>query len=206
MKRNNIRTINGKKHNGHLDIHHQRIQNRASAVLDAYDEFDESMDIDLIAHLHRLPAKQIEQDIYGNPEDFVKRFGTVSSKKFHQAVQKCLAEINYGIDPALASVSNNVPYKTLRDLQQSSNIKEVIDNFFNEMTKLNKHNTEENRKVVHHTSNSVSVSLFAFKKNNKNTFQNDPLNNTLNQMPLASIENQETIATSNTKEPGNIYL
>ena len=59
MNRINVRTINGSKHNGHLDYHHQRIQNRAAAVLDAWDEFGESLTIDLIAHMHRISVDQI---------------------------------------------------------------------------------------------------------------------------------------------------
>lgn len=164
MGRINIRTINGKKHNGHLNIHHQRVQNRASAVLDAYDELDECMEIDLIAHLHKITTKQIEQDIYGSHEDFVKRYGTVSSKKFYQAMQKCATEINDGVHPALASVSNNVPYKIIHDLEQNSNIKEIADRFFNEMMKLNKHNRDKNPEVADYISSSVSVSQSGFLK------------------------------------------
>ena len=205
MTRTNIRTINGKKHNGHLDIHHQRVQNRASAILDAYDELDEPVDIDLIAHMHRITAKQIEQDIYGHHEDFQKRYGTKSSKKFHQAVKKCIAEINDGVHPTLASVSSNVPYKLIRDLQRNPNVKQIVDNFFHEMIKSDKHNIQENRQVVQHISSSVSVSPFKLLKNNENIFQNDSFNNISKQMPLSPIENYETIATSKTKETGNIY-
>ncbi len=157
MGRINVRTINGKKHNGYLDFKHQKVQNRASAVLDAYDESDECIDIDVIAHMHRITTKQIEQDMYGNYEDFQKRYGTTSSKRFFQALQKCIAEIDHGVHPALASVSNNVPYKIICNLQQNPNVKEIADNFFNEMTKLNKHSTEENRKVIQHISSSVSA-------------------------------------------------
>ncbi|CAF1488393.1 unnamed protein product, partial [Adineta steineri] len=186
MSHPNIRTINEKKNNGHLAIHHQRIQDRASAVLDAYDEFDESIGIDLIAHLHKIKSKQIERDIYGLPEDFQKRFGTKSSEKFHQAIQKCIAEINDGVHPAIASVANNIPYKIICDIQQNSDVKEVVDDFFNEMIQLNKHNAEKNRTVVEHISCS-----------------NGPLNNILYQMPLSSSENQQMTTITNIKETGD---
>jgi hypothetical protein len=158
MGRINIRAINGQKHNGHLETRFQRVQNRASAVLDAYDESEQCVEIDLVAHLHRIPIKQIEQDIHGHHEDFVKRYGTVSSKKFHQAITKCLAEINDGVHPALASVSYHVPYKIIHNLEENSNIEEITNSFFNEMMKLDKHNREKNPQVAEHNSTSVSVS------------------------------------------------
>lgn len=157
MDRPNIRTINGKKHNGHLAMHHQRVQNRSSAVLDAYEEFDECLDIDLVAHMHRIPSEQIERDIFGHHEDFHKRFGSKSSEKFRKAVQTCLVEIDDGVHPALSSVANNVPYKIIRDIQQGADVKEVVTDFFNEMVKLNKHHMAKNCEVLEHISSSVSI-------------------------------------------------
>ena len=61
MTRLNIRTINGAKHNGHLEYRFRRIQNRAAAVLDAYDDSAEPEALDLIAHLHRLPVDVIKK-------------------------------------------------------------------------------------------------------------------------------------------------
>ena len=36
----NICTVNGEKHNGHLQTHYQQIQNRSAAVLHVYGEAD----------------------------------------------------------------------------------------------------------------------------------------------------------------------
>ena len=44
----NIRTGNGAKHNGQVDFRYQRVQNRATAVSDACEEFGESLDIDIV--------------------------------------------------------------------------------------------------------------------------------------------------------------
>ena len=59
----NIRTVNGARHNGQVDFRYQRVQNRATAVLDACEEFGESLDIDIVARLHRLDVNQIRKDI-----------------------------------------------------------------------------------------------------------------------------------------------
>jgi hypothetical protein len=57
MSRINICTINGAKHNDHLDFRYQRVQNRASALLDAWSEYGESMTIDLLTHLHHISVE-----------------------------------------------------------------------------------------------------------------------------------------------------
>lgn len=77
----NVRTINGPAHNGHLGHRYRWLQNRASAVLDAYEEFDEGLNIDLVAHMHWISVQQIKSDIFSNPKDLKKRFGVKSSIK-----------------------------------------------------------------------------------------------------------------------------
>ncbi len=39
MSRINVRTINGAKHNGHLDFHYQRVQSTVGAILDTSEEW-----------------------------------------------------------------------------------------------------------------------------------------------------------------------
>lgn len=94
MGRVNIRTINAAKHNGYLPRRYQRVQNRASVVLDAYEEFGiKSFTIDVVAHMHRLSVQQIEKDLYGDLKDLQKRFGTKSLIKLQRTVEKCIKEI-----------------------------------------------------------------------------------------------------------------
>ncbi|CAM4823802.1 unnamed protein product, partial [Rotaria magnacalcarata] len=66
MVKVNIRVVSNLKGNGHLSIHHQHAQNRAAAVLDAHEEFGESMMIDIVAYLHRISVEQIRKDLYGD--------------------------------------------------------------------------------------------------------------------------------------------
>ena len=98
MGRVNIRTVNGAKHNGHLDPRYSRVQNRAAAVLDAWDEFGESMPLDVVAHMHRISSEQIKKDLFGEPSDIKKRFGIRSSAKLEYTLKKCLKELNRGIN------------------------------------------------------------------------------------------------------------
>ena len=50
MTLSNIRTVNGARRNPHLDPRYVRVQNRAAAVLDAWNEYGEAYTIDIIAH------------------------------------------------------------------------------------------------------------------------------------------------------------
>lgn len=130
MSRINVRTINGAKHNGHLDSHHRRVQNRAAAVLDAWDEYGESLTTDVIAHLHRITVEQIKKDLYGDPTEIKKRFGSRSSIKLENVLKKCIKEIDEGVNPALTAVAHNIPFKLIRDIQNNPDIEQVLKEFF----------------------------------------------------------------------------
>lgn len=131
------------------------MQNRASAVLDAYDQFENRIDVNLAVHLHALPVKQIETDMYGEYQDFKKRYGVKSSNKFYLALKKCIKEIKSGINIALASAANHVPYEVVFNLGQHSNIKQIADEFFHEMMSSKEPNMPQNRHIVRRILTSV---------------------------------------------------
>lgn len=156
MTRINIRTINGAKHNGHLDSHHRRVQNRAAAVLDAFDEFGESLNIDLVAHLHRITVEQIRKDLYDDPAEIREKFGTKPSIKLENVLNKCVQEINEGVNPALSAVAHSIPLKLIHDIQNTSDIKEVLNNFFNNINQ-SKATEEENHTSTAFDNNPINV-------------------------------------------------
>ena len=113
----NIRTVNDAK------------RNPRPAVLDAWEEFGETLPLDLVAHMHRLSIDQIEKDMFGEPFDIKEKFGLTSIEKLKHRLRKCLEEINQGLNPALVSVSNHIPFVLLRELGDNPNIDEVAKRF-----------------------------------------------------------------------------
>ncbi|CAF1463632.1 unnamed protein product, partial [Rotaria sp. Silwood1] len=80
----NIRTVTGNKHSPLLLSKFQRVQNRAAAIWDAWNEDGRGLALELVSHLHRISAEQIYYDIYGNPSDVDKRFGIEDSTKLER--------------------------------------------------------------------------------------------------------------------------
>jgi hypothetical protein len=145
MKRRNIRTVNGAAHNPHLESRYRQVQNRAAAVLDASDEVDNVGTLDLIAHLHRISIDKIKKDLYGEPTDIEKRFGIKSTAKLEHTLNKCLKELNSGVNEALVAVAHHVPFMLLRTLQEERNVKEVASTFLRDIEEkldlINEQNT-----------------------------------------------------------------
>ncbi|CAF3689036.1 unnamed protein product [Rotaria sordida] len=165
----NIRTVNGAKHNGQLHLHHQRIQNRAAAVLDAWNEFGESLPIDVVAHMHHIQVSQIKKDLYGDKIDFKKRFGTKSSLKFERALELCMKEIEEGVNSALSGVAHNIPFMLIRDIQNSRNVKQVATDFFRNIMTSNENESKENPEftinAVHSTKKIFTPTTFSLIEN-----------------------------------------
>ncbi len=126
-------------------------------MIDAYKEFGESMDIDLVAHLHRISVQQIQADLYGDPTDIKRRFGTKSSIKLQHALEKCLEEIKEGVDPALTAVAHHIPYKLIRIHQENPNAKQVAADFFRNIHKSNEAEQEKNCEDFESSTNSIDV-------------------------------------------------
>ncbi|CAF5037165.1 unnamed protein product, partial [Rotaria sp. Silwood1] len=82
----NIRTVTGNKHSPLLLSKLQRVQNRAAAIWDAWNEDGRGLALELVSHLHRISAEQIYYDIYGNPSDVDKRFGIEDSTKLERTL------------------------------------------------------------------------------------------------------------------------
>ncbi|CAF4164381.1 unnamed protein product [Rotaria sp. Silwood2] len=162
----NIRTVNGAEHNGQLPTRYQRIQNRAAAVLDAWDEFGESLPIDLIAHMHHINADQIRKDLKGDQIDFKKRFGAKSSTKFEHVLKRCMNEIEEGVDSALAAVAHNIPFMLVRDIQNGKNLKQVTADFFLAMTTSNENKPNTTEEGLDFTTNEVCVKQVDFSRFN----------------------------------------
>lgn len=138
MNRFNIRTINGTRHNGKLPRRYQLVQNRASAVLDASDEFGQASTIEVVAHLHWLSVEQILKDLHGDPVEIKRRFGAKSTLKLNQTLKRCVKEIDEGIPEPLVAVANHIPLTLLRSFRSSRNKIEVIERFLREINeKLN---------------------------------------------------------------------
>ena len=156
----NIRTVNGAKHNGHLQPHHQRIQNRAAAVLDAWDEFGETLPIDVVAHLHRIQVDQIKKDLYGDAIEFKNRFGTKSSLKFDRALERCMKEIEEGVNSSLAAVAHRIPFMLIRDIQKSRDGKQVANDYFRNITASNENEPKKHPVPI---TNVISITLFIFR-------------------------------------------
>ncbi|CAF1660057.1 unnamed protein product, partial [Rotaria magnacalcarata] len=176
MTRPHIRTINGAQHNGHLGDRYSRVQNRAAAMLDAWHEFGESLTIDVVAHMHRLSITQIEKDMFGEPSDIKKRYGTKSTVKLERVLQKCINELNDGVNRALVAVAHHVPFILIRALEENPNIKEVATTFLIDIkNKLNA--IDEENKVKR-----IDDALQKYTKLKS-----------LNRSPLRSIENQPVI-------------
>ena len=126
----NIRTVKGARHNGQVDFRYHRVQNRAAAVLDACEEFGEFLDIDIVAHLHRLDVNQIRKDLYGDPKEFKKLFGTTSIDKLEAVIERCMNEIRQGVHPALVSVAHRIPFMLMHGIENNEDKKQVITEFF----------------------------------------------------------------------------
>jgi hypothetical protein len=130
----NIRTVNGQKLNPLLSPKFQRIQNRAAAVWDAYDEYGCGHSLEMVAHLHRISVEQIHYDMYGNPSDIDKRFGIDDSRKLERTLHVCLKEIKEGIDESLVAVANHVPFCLIHELEDARDIKLVANDFLRNMS------------------------------------------------------------------------
>ena len=160
MSRINIRTKKGARCNRHLSHQHQQVQNRASAIIDAWDEFGESMEIDSVAHIHRISTNQIKKDMYGDPIDFKKRFGNESSLLLEKTLKICVKEINKGINPALVAVIHNIPFLLIRSIEKDSDIKQRAAEFFCDMMMLNENGPQHVSKDSGVATNLVSVTYF----------------------------------------------
>jgi hypothetical protein len=149
MKRPNIRTVDGAEHNPHLEHRYRRVQNRAAAVLDAWDEVDSIGTLDLVGHLHRISTDIIKKDLYGEPTDIKKRFGIKSTAKLEDTLKICLKELNKGVNEALVAVAHHVPFMLLRTLQEERNVKEVASTFLRDIEeKLDLINEENTAKRI----------------------------------------------------------
>lgn len=155
MNRSNIRTVNGAKHSGHLEIRYRLAQNRAAAVLDIWTQNEDEESLDIIAHLHRLSIEQIKKDYFGDPLDIKRRFGIKSSTKLERTLTKCLKEINEGVNHALVAVANHVPFVLLCSAEDNRNMKEVATKFLNDVRK--KLNTKDPETVAMDDDNSIEV-------------------------------------------------
>ena len=145
----NIRTVNGARRNGHLQHRYRRIQNRAAAVLDASNEYGETIPIDVIAHMHRISINQINKDMFGEPFDIKNKFGLKSTAKLERCLRKCLKQLNTGINRALVAVSNNVPFMLLHMLEDNPNVNEVATAFLADINeKLNNMERDKNSKRI----------------------------------------------------------
>ncbi|CAF2647305.1 unnamed protein product [Rotaria sp. Silwood2] len=82
----NIRTVSGNKHNPLLPSKFQRVQNRAAAIWDAWNEDGRGLALEFVPHLHRVSAERIYYDIYGNPSNVDKRFGIEDSTKLKRTL------------------------------------------------------------------------------------------------------------------------
>ncbi|CAF2637171.1 unnamed protein product [Rotaria sp. Silwood2] len=168
----NVRTVNGAKHNGHLPLHYQRIQNRAAAVLDAWDEFGESVSIDLIAHMHRIHVDQIKKDLYGDRIDIKKRFGSKSSVKLERVLERCIKEIEEGVDSALVAVAHNIPFMLIRDIQNSQNLKQVATVFLRNITASNDSEPKKDKTNPDFTTNAVHPTKRSFTRPTFSSIEN----------------------------------
>ncbi|CAF2835924.1 unnamed protein product [Rotaria sp. Silwood2] len=84
----NIRTVSGNKHNPLLPSKFQRVQNRAAAIWDAWNEDGRGLALEFVPHLHRVSAERIYYDIYGNPSNVDKRFGIEDSTKLKRTLNR----------------------------------------------------------------------------------------------------------------------
>ena len=145
----NIRTVNGARRNGHLQHRYRRIQNRAAAVLDALNEYGETIPIDVIAHMHRISINQINKDMFGEPFDIRNKFGLKSTAKLERCLRKCLKQLNTDVKRALVAVSNNAPFMLLRVLEDNPNVNEVATAFLADINeKLNTMERDKNSKRI----------------------------------------------------------
>jgi hypothetical protein len=135
INRVNVRTINGAKNNGALPPKFRRVQNRAAAVLDAWDDL--GYDIDTLVHLHRLSKETIRADMFGDPENMCKQFDLTKTDGIAKVLTTVLSEIDKGFDPALVSVANNIPYSVVVNLldDRDHDVEEAASNFAKDMTK-----------------------------------------------------------------------
>ena len=138
--RANVRTINGNKHNTSLAPKFQRVQNRAAAILDAWNPFGESHSLELIAHLHSLKVEQIRRDLYGDPCEIEKRFGTDNTDKIERVLYTCLKELDENVHPTLVAIANHVPFTVIHILEDSRDVEQVAAEFLD-------NNREELREI-----------------------------------------------------------
>ncbi|CAF1219630.1 unnamed protein product [Rotaria sordida] len=144
----NIRTVTGNKHSPLLASKFQRVQNRAAAIWDAWNEDGHGLALELVAHLHRISAEQIYYDIYGNPSDVDKRFGIEDSTKLERTLHVCLQEIEEGIDSSLVSVANHVPFYLIHQLQDPRDIKTLANDFLRKMNNKLREVQQEHRQQL----------------------------------------------------------
>lgn len=162
MSRRNIRTVNGAKHNPHVDHRYARVQNRAAAVIDASEEFGIGFPIDLVAHLHKISEKQLKQDIYGDPIDIQKQYGKKSTLKLERVLQQCLEEIDGGENCALVAVANRIPFVLLRSLEKTRQVHETAKKFLKEMREKLLNDNEKENAENQTKSNQVSLSTINY--------------------------------------------
>ena len=133
--RANIRTVTGNKHNADLAPKFRRVQNRAAAVLDPWDEYGETYPLNVVAHLHSLTVDQIHRDIYGDPREIDKRFGTNKSDKIECVLNTCVKELDQNVHPTLVAVANHIPFIIIRLLQEDRDVKRVANEFVRDISK-----------------------------------------------------------------------
>ncbi|CAF4314483.1 unnamed protein product, partial [Adineta steineri] len=193
MDRMNIRTIHSATHNSHLHLHDQQVQNRAAALLAASEEVEDLNQFSnnrVFAHLHSISIEQVKKDFYGDRIEIKNRFGIKSSLNLEKALEKCMQEINEGVNPALAAVVHGVPFKLIRDVENNPNIKEVMNGFLCDL-----YERYENEKE--NTTRSDSNIDFTNVCSTQNVSPQSALN---------SMENRISIPHSDGNENSNIYV
>ncbi|CAF0902184.1 unnamed protein product [Adineta steineri] len=192
MDRMNIRTIHSATHNSHLHLHDQQVQNRAAALLAACEEVEDLnqfSNIRVLAHLHSISVEQVKNDLYGDRIEIKKRFGIKSSLNLEKALEKCMQEINEGVNPALAAVVHGVPFKLIRDVENNPNIKEVMNGF---LCDLYERYENEKENATRSDSNIDFTNVCSTQ-------------NVSPQSALNSMENRIYIPHSDGNENSNIY-
>lgn len=129
--------------------------------MDAWDGYGAGMPIEVVAHMHRISIKQIEQDMYGNPLDIDKRFGTSGSTELQSVLHICFKELKKGFDPALVAVGNNVPFCLINQLDDVGDIKWIADKFIldmgNKLIPIRQKQQEEFLKSIDHMVSIYSL-------------------------------------------------
>ncbi|CAF2647245.1 unnamed protein product [Rotaria sp. Silwood2] len=125
----NIRTVSGNKLNPLLPSKFQRVQNRAAAIWDAWNEDGRGLALELVAHLHRISAERIYCDIYGNSSDVDKRFGIEDSTKLERTLHISVKTTTSTKSP-LKPIENSLSAHEQNILKHCSTNNTAVDDTF----------------------------------------------------------------------------